>query len=67
MGGCLPILDLQLWVDDYTVLYQLYEKFMTPGEVISWWSALFWNTKKVSLAGDLENLREDTLILVLVW
>ena len=49
----MPVLDLQLWVENDKVLYQFYEKPMVSEQVICRWSALSWNTKKVSLAGEV--------------
>ena len=52
-SGKMPVLDLQVWCSDNSLLFMFYEKPMTSSYVIHRESALSWNVKKVSLAGEV--------------
>ena len=49
----MPVLDLQIWVDCDQIRLKFYEKPMASDYVLQRWSALSWNTKKSSLAGEV--------------
>ena len=50
-SGMMPVLDLQVWCEDYEVLFRFYEKPVSSKFVIRRDSALSWNAKKISMAG----------------
>ena len=52
-SGKMPVLDLQVWCSDNSLLFMFYKKPMTSSYVIHRESALSWNVKKVSLAGEV--------------
>ena len=49
----MPVLDLQIWVENDQVRFKFYEKPMSSDYVLQRWSALSWNIKKSSLAGEV--------------
>ena len=49
----MPVLDLQVWCRDDKLLFMFYEKPMVSSYVIHRDSALSWNVKKISLAGEV--------------
>ena len=49
----MPVLDLQIWCQENLVKFRFYEKPMASNLVIQKWSALPWNVKKASLAGEV--------------
>ena len=49
----MPVLDLQIWSADNQVKFKFYEKPMVSNHVLQRWSALSWNVKKASLAGEV--------------
>jgi len=51
--GMMPVLDLQLWVQEDQVNFLFYEKPMTTNFVLHKLSALSCFTKKVTLAGEI--------------
>ena len=52
-SGKMPVLDLQVWCRDDKLLFMFYEKPMVSSYVIHRDSALSWNVKKISLAGEV--------------
>ena len=49
----MPVLDLQVWCEENKLLFKFYEKPVSSQFVIHRDSALSWNVKKVSLAGEV--------------
>ena len=49
----MPVLDLQVWCENDTVLFKFYEKPVTSQFVIHRDSALPWTVKKISIAGEV--------------
>ena len=52
-SGRMPVLDLEVWVESDLIYFSFYEKPMTSRQVIHNLSALPWNMKKVTLAGEV--------------
>ena len=52
-SGMMPVLDLQVWCEDNEVLVRFYEKHVSSKFCIRRDSALSWNTKKISMAGEV--------------
>ena len=49
----MPVQDLQVWCEEDKILFKFYEKPMSSQFVVHRDSALPWNVKKISLAGEV--------------
>ena len=52
-SGMMPVLDLQVWCEDGEMFFRFFEKPVSSQFVIRRDSALPWNTKKISMAGEV--------------